>query len=109
MSDFILPSAGAIPRESSLFDLPDARVPPPAAPTGGTPRLRRPERQQMVFRPLALDALLPPEHKARTVWAYVNGLDLGGFPTHIRAVDGGPWPIFAASTMPTSGCAVASP
>src|SRR5947209_1375395 len=89
MSDFILPSAGEIPRESLLFDLPDARVPPPAAPTGGTPRLRRAERQQMVFRPLALDALLRPEHAARTVWAYVEGLGLGGFAKHIRAVEGG--------------------
>lgn len=43
----------------------------------------------MVFRPMALDALLSEDHQARTVWAYVEGLDLSALYEKIRAVEGG--------------------
>src|SRR5579871_4110379 len=39
-------------------------------------RLRLPQRNQVEIRFLALDQLLPDDHQARLVWAYVEGLDL---------------------------------
>jgi transposase len=39
-------------------------------------RLRRPQRNQVEMRCLALDQLLPDDHQARLVWAYVEGLNL---------------------------------
>jgi len=38
----------------------------------------------------ALDQLLPEEHEARTVWAYVEGLDVTPLLQQIKAVDHGP-------------------
>jgi transposase len=57
-------------------------------PMGCQPRLRVAERQQIAFRPLALDQLLPEEHTARLVWQYVEGLDLGRLYRQIAAVEG---------------------
>ena len=54
------------------------------------PRLRLPERQQMKIDERSLDQLLPPEHMARTVWAYVDGLDLSPLLERIKAVAGNP-------------------
>lgn len=55
-----------------------------------SPRLQRPERHQMTMDLRALDQLLPPEHVARTVWAYVDGLDLSPLMARIKAVAGRP-------------------
>ena len=38
----------------------------------------------------SLDQLLPPDHEARTVWDYVDKLDLAPLLTRIKAVEGGP-------------------
>jgi transposase len=57
---------------------------------GGTPRLRRPERTQVELVPAALDDLLPAEHRARMVWAFVERLDLSPLYALIKAVAGGP-------------------
>ena len=59
-----------------------------AAPGGGRPRLRQANRSQIVFRPLALDALLPEDHTARCVWQYVERLDLSSLYDSIAAVEG---------------------
>ena len=40
------------------------------------PRFQRVERRQIEWRPLSLDQMLPAEHTARQVWAYVESLDL---------------------------------
>lgn len=56
----------------------------------GQPRLRYANRDQFEFRMCALDQLLPEEHEARTVWAYVEGLDLTSLLQQIKAVDHGP-------------------
>src|SRR5262245_30433248 len=50
------------------------------------PRLRRPERDQVEMRTASLNELLPPEHQARTVWDFVQGLDLSRLLAEIRAV-----------------------
>lgn len=54
------------------------------------PRLQRPERQQMKVDLRSLDQLLPPDHEARTVWAYVDQLDLTPLLARIKAVEGRP-------------------
>ena len=75
-----------------LFDLPPvAALPEPGATSGrARPRLQRPDREQVELRPTHLDALLPPDHRARVVWEFVEGLDLAPLHARIRAVEGHP-------------------
>ena len=77
-------------RTPPLFpDLPAAE--PSAESAGvpaGVPRLRTAERQQVVWEPRALDELLPAEHRARMVWAFVQRLDLSAWLGAIKAVVG---------------------
>lgn len=68
---------------------PDPLLPAPAAPPDTTPRLRRAQRDQVVMRCLPLDALLPEDHRARSVWDYAQGLDLTPLYQAILAVEGG--------------------
>jgi transposase len=78
--------------QPTLFELP-AGPPaetPPATEARGRPRLRTANREQIVFRAAPLDALLPQEHPARIVWAYVEGLDLTPLYDRIQAVVRGP-------------------
>lgn len=73
----------------ALFpDLPDQ--PAPAAPSGGAPRLRRPDRDQMILTPGSLDAMLPADHPARLVDAFVSRLDLGPLRDAIKSREGTP-------------------
>src|SRR5215831_6368841 len=51
-------------------------------------RLRLPERNQVELRCLALDQMLPDDHQARIVWAYVEGLDLTPLYQAIQARQG---------------------
>ena len=51
-------------------------------------RLLRPNRQQLELRPADLDGLLPAEHRARVVWHFVEGLDLGPLYAQVKAVEG---------------------
>jgi hypothetical protein len=43
---------------------------------GGEARVLYAERHQVELRPVDLDALLAPSHPARTVWAFVQSMDL---------------------------------
>lgn len=52
------------------------------------PRVREANRSQLELRPVDLEALLAPDHRARVVWAFVEGLDLSRFYASIRAVEG---------------------
>src|SRR5438309_1680967 len=52
---------------------------------GTPPRLRRPDRQQVLLRPCSLDELLSPAHQVRTLWAVVERLALSGFDAHVKA------------------------
>src|SRR5664279_1234368 len=70
-----------------LFDLP-ATEPLESPEYRGRPRLQRPRREQITLRPSDLESLLPPEHRARLVWAFVEGLDLSAFHARIRATEG---------------------
>lgn len=63
---------------------------PPARPRPGLgppppPRLRRPERDQMLLRPIALEEILPEDHPARTVWALARSWDLSPLYDAIKA------------------------
>jgi len=66
-------------------DTPRAASP---APTPATPRLREADRTQVCLRPVDLEGLLPEDHRARIVWAYVEGLDLTPLYQRIQAVEG---------------------
>src|SRR3954465_6565717 len=62
-----------------------AARPPRAEPDrGAPPRLSVPDRQQLLSA-MTIDELLEPDHPARAVWAYVEGLDLTPLFDRIRA------------------------
>jgi transposase len=73
-----------------LFDVPPAEPAAPAADTRGAPRVQRPDRAQLELRSVDLDGLLPADHRARLVWAFVEGLDLEPLYGRIRATEGAP-------------------
>ncbi len=76
--------------EPTLFPLPpteDRAVQPEGV---GPPRVQHPNREQIEWRPLALDQLLPSDHRARVVWQFVEGLDLRVLYARIAAVAGEP-------------------
>ena len=54
----------------------------------GAPRVLRPNRTQLEWRPVDLEGVLPADHRARAVWEFVEGLDLGPLYQGIRAVEG---------------------
>lgn len=51
------------------------------------PRLILPDREQLRWDLINLDSQLPPDHRARLVWAFVGRLDLSEFHARIRARD----------------------
>jgi transposase len=53
------------------------------------PRLRRADRR-IIVPAMPLEELLTPEHHARNVWDFVQGLDLSPLLNEIHAVAGGP-------------------
>jgi len=73
----------------TLFPLPPADEACADAKAGAVPRVQRPNRAQLEFRPTDLESLLPVDHRARIVWAFVEGLDLSSLYGAIRAVEGG--------------------
>src|SRR5262249_40842475 len=79
--------AGGEPVANRLFDLGEAAA--GSEPTvSGSARLRYANRQQVEMRMCALDALIPEDHPVRTVWAYVERLDLGELLAKIKAIEG---------------------
>lgn len=75
-------------RETLFDDLPEAG--PVAREWPGLPRLREPVRDQVELRAVDLEALLPGEHPARVIWAYVQKLDLSALEEIVRARAHGP-------------------
>jgi len=72
----------------TLFDLAPAEASQREPGGAGRPRLQRPNRDQITLRPSDLESLLAPDHRARLVWAFVEGLDLSAFYERIKAVEG---------------------
>ena len=54
------------------------------------PRYQHVERRQMQWCGLSLDQRLPPDHVARDVWEYCQGLDLSALYDQIQTVEDGP-------------------
>lgn len=52
-------------------------------------RVNSPVRNQVVMRCASLDDLLPEDHRARTIWEYVQQLDLSLIFKKIQVVEGG--------------------
>ena len=66
-------------------------VPPPAQPPPVDPkrgaRLREVNRSQMLWGRIDLDAQLPEDHAARSIWTVIERLDLSALYTQIEARD----------------------
>src|SRR2546426_6529734 len=73
-----------------LFNLPATKGTEPTEKGRSRPRLQRPDREQIELRSVDLDGLLPADHRARLVWAFVEGLDLEPLYETIRATEGHP-------------------
>jgi len=67
-----------------------AEQPTPGPASRGLPRLRVPVRNQLGWEALTLDELLAPEHRARVVWSFVEGLDLSALYAKVKALEGRP-------------------
>lgn len=76
--------------EPTLFPLPSTLPAVEAATAGADPRVQRPNRIQVEWRPFALDHLLAPDHRARLVWRFVEQLNLEPLYARIEAVAGAP-------------------
>ena len=76
--------------EDTLFELPEPQASKSEGLTSpGQARLRRPMRQQIEFVERSLDTLLPDDHPARAIWAFLERLDLSAFYASIKSVLGG--------------------
>jgi transposase len=52
-------------------------------------RVKSPDREQIVWRTVDVEKLVAEDHLVRAIWELVNSLDLSGFFSKIKAVDGG--------------------
>src|SRR4051794_15340784 len=78
-------SSAKAPASPSGPTVSHAARPPRAEPDrSAPPRLLVPQRQQLLSA-MTIDELLEPDHPARAVWAYVEGLDLTPLYDRIRA------------------------
>jgi transposase len=76
--------------QRTLFAVPDRPGPAEGPEPLGTPRVKAANRVQVQFRQFAWNDLLPEDHEARIVWAYVEGIDLAPLYRRIEAVEGCP-------------------
>lgn len=76
-------------RDTLFEDLP-AHAAPDRPRDPGPPRLRAPTREQSELRAVDLDSLIGQDHPARTLWAYVETLDLSALEAAIKARTHGP-------------------
>jgi transposase len=77
-------------RQPALFELPERLPSVDGAEPTGTPRVKAADRFQVRFRQFAWNDLLPEDHQARVVWAYVESIDLTPLYQRIDAVEHGP-------------------
>lgn len=77
--------------QAGLFDQgkePAAERVAQKAKAGGAPRVMAPQRNQIELRAVDLEALLAADHAARTVWAFVQSMDLAPLYARIKSVAG---------------------
>jgi transposase len=60
----------------------------PSAALRGVPRVKRPIRDQIEFRDMCVDDLVPQDHQVRAVWTFVMAQDLSSLYDRIAAVEG---------------------
>ena len=53
-----------------------------------SPRFQRPERRQLSWRPTSLESTIAEDHRVRSVWDFVESLDLSELYDEIRALEG---------------------
>lgn len=75
--------------DSTLFPLPGPNLESGLPVSSGMVRYQRADRHQIQMVMMDVDGLLPEDHRARGVWAFVEGLDLSRLYAEIRAVEGG--------------------
>lgn len=61
---------------------------PPVVVLRGVPRVKRPIRDQVEFRDMCVDELVPADHQVRAVWTFVMAQDLSSLFDKIAAVEG---------------------
>jgi transposase len=71
-------------------ELPEQRAEGAAGVAAAMPRLRQAQRDQLELQVVDLDSLLPLDHPARSVWAFVEHLDLSPLYDAIKARVGEP-------------------
>ena len=77
--------------EETLFELPAKEKRPAPAPTVlGEARVLRPVRDQLKWATVDLESMLPQEHPARSIWSFLETLDLSAFYEPIKAVENRP-------------------
>ena len=72
--------------DDKLFgELPEQSAPRAEVAVRGAPRLREPVRDQVELRAVDIDSLIGQDHRARVIWAYVEGLELSELEDRIKA------------------------
>lgn len=79
--------------QAILLEIPEQPAPAPLPPVGGVvpaakPKLKPIDRDQGLLRPVIVDELVPPDHKARAIWDLTGQLDLSCFFSKIRSQEG---------------------
>lgn len=77
--------------QTGLFgqeELPAGRSAAEPAKAGGPARVMSPQRDQVELRAVDLESLLAADHPARTVWAFVQSMDLAPLYARIKSVGG---------------------
>jgi transposase len=69
-------------------ELPAGQLGAERAKTGGAARVMSPQRDQVELRAVDLESLLAADHPARTVWAFVQSMDLAPLYARIKSVGG---------------------
>jgi len=77
-ADDAMPPLGASTREAAKATLPKSLA-----------RVLMANRTQLEFRASDLESLLPPRHRARLFWSYVERQDLEGLYAGIKVAEGG--------------------
>ena len=73
-------------QDDALF--PIGAVKPGDTVVSATPRVQRPERNQVEFFNTDIDSLIPDEHEVRVVWEYAEAADLSTLYGQIKAFEG---------------------
>jgi transposase len=76
--------------DDTIFELPPTEPGELEEEVAGAPRLQLPNMGQLELRSVDLDGLIVPDHRARLVWNFVEGLDLGTLCARIKAIEGHP-------------------